>query len=186
MNPILIDFPNEIITDRLLLRMPMAGDGQYVYEAIMASLADLRPWLPFANQEQSLENTEANIREAQSKFLKREDLRLLIFDKHNHNLIGSSGLHNPNWVVRKFEIGYWIDSRYQGNGYMTEAVEGITGFAFSELEARRVEIRCDEKNIRSRAIPERLNYELEGILRNDDVAPHSNELRNTCIYSKIR
>ncbi len=67
---------------------------------------------------------------------------------------------------------------------MTEAIQGITDFAFRELQAQRVEIRCDEKNIKSRAIPKRLGFNLEGILINDDLSLDTKELRNTCIYAK--
>lgn len=183
MNPLLMEFPEEFTTDRLLIRMPRPGDGKAVYEAITASKSELRPWLPFAQKEQSEEDTELNIREAHIAFLKREDLRLLIFSKKTGEFIATSGLHRMDWLVPKFEIGYWIDSRYSGKGYMTEAVQAITDFAFRELKARRVEIRCDEKNIKSRSVPERLGYRLEGILLNDDISPDNKELRNTCIYA---
>ncbi|MCL6660072.1 GNAT family N-acetyltransferase [Paenibacillus amylolyticus] len=184
MNPILLDFPSQINTDRLLIRMPMPGDGKAVYEAIINSIDELKKWLPFATKEQSEENTEVNMREAHLRFLKREDLRLLIFHKDTNQFIGSSGLHNPNWDVPKFEIGYWIDARYSGNGYMTEAVQGICEYAFHELKARRLEIRCDTLNNKSKAIPERLGFLLEGTLRFEDTSVDGKELTDTYIYAK--
>jgi len=69
---------------------------------------------------------------------------------------------------------------------VTEAVERISRFAFEELGANRVEIRCDPENVRSRAVAERLNFELEGILRNDTISRIDNKLRDTCVYAKIR
>ena len=177
---------NQFTTDRLLIRMPKPGDGRIVYEAIEASIEQLKPWLPFARMEQSEHNTEANIREAQLKFMKREDLRLHIFLRDTNQFVGSSGLHNPNWDVPKFEIGYWIDTRLSGNGYMTEAVQGITNFAFEQLKARRLEIRCDTLNFKSQAIPERLNYSLEGTLRNEDISVDGSRLKDTHIYAKIK
>lgn len=186
MNPILLDFPTAFSTNRLIIRMPEPGDGQAVNTAINASLSELKPWLPFAQKEQSAEETEINIRGAHSKFLTREDLRLLIFNKENGEFIASSGLHRIDWDVRKFEIGYWIDTRHSGKGYMTEAVQGISNFAFTQLKARRVEIRCDALNHKSRAIPARLGFDLEGILRNDDLSGDGKEIRDTCVYSKVK
>lgn len=186
MNPILLDFPNQFTTDRLHLRMPAPGDGKVVYESVMSSIMELKQWLPFAQHEQSEEIMEANIREAHSKFILREDLRLLIFHKETKQFIGSSGLHNPDWRVPKFEIGYWIDSRFSGNGFMTEAVQGITDFAFAELKARRVEIRCDTLNHKSKAIPERLGFNLEGVLVNDDISADGSRLRDTFIFAKTK
>lgn len=185
MNPILKEFPEEFSTERLVIRMPRPGDGKVVYEAIMASINELKPWMPFAQKEQSEQDVEVNIRSAYISFLKREDLRLLVFLKETGEFVASSGLHRIDWSIPKFEIGYWIDSRFSGEGYMTEAVKGIAQFAFRELQARRVEIRCDAKNMKSRAIPERLGFSLEGILKNDDVSPDTNQLRDTCIYAKI-
>ncbi|RNB89917.1 N-acetyltransferase [Brevibacillus fluminis] len=185
MNPLLIDFPTQFTTDRLLIRMPQPGDGAVVLQAILASQAELKPWMPFAQKEQTPEDVEINIREAHIQFLKREDLRLLVFLKETGELVASSGLHRIDWEVRKFEIGYWIDTRHSGKGYMTEAVEGITRFAFEHLHARRVEIRCDARNVKSRAIPERLGFVLEGILKHDDLAMDGIELRDTCIFSKV-
>ncbi|GIN57280.1 GNAT family N-acetyltransferase [Lederbergia ruris] len=185
MNPILKEFPEEFSTERLVIRMPRPGDGKVVHEAIRASINELKPWMPFAQKEQSEQDVEVNIRSAYISFLKREDLRLLVFLKETGEFVASSGLHRIDWSIPKFEIGYWIDSRFSGEGYMTEAVKGIAQFAFRELQARRVEIRCDAKNMKSRAIPERLGFSLEGILKNDDVSPDTNQLRDTCIYAKI-
>lgn len=184
MNPILLDFPAEFTTDRLLIRMPMPGDGKAVYESINASLNELKPWMHFANIDQTEDDVEANIRGAHTKFLNREDLRLLVFLKETGELVASSGLHRINWDVPKFEIGYWADSRHTGKGYVTEAVQGITEFAVDELKARRIEIRCDVRNKKSAAIPERLGFTLEGILRNDSLATDSS-LRDTCVYAKV-
>jgi RimJ/RimL family protein N-acetyltransferase len=186
MNPILIDFPSEFETKRLLIRMPNPGDGKVVYESKQASMNELLPWMPWAHREQSEEGDEVNIREAHVKFLAREDLRLLVFHKETGVLIANSGLHRIDWDARKFEIGYWIDSRYSGKGYITEAVMGITNFAFHELQANRVEIRCDVKNVKSSAVAERAGYTLEGILRKDSYDVYGKELRDTCVYAKVK
>jgi RimJ/RimL family protein N-acetyltransferase len=186
MKPILIDFTEEIYTERLFIRKPMPGDGKMVYKAMQASLHELKPWMPWANREQTEEEVEANMRDAHAKFLTREDLRLHIFNRESGQFIGGTGLHRMNWDVPKFEIGYWIDTRHSGKGYMTESTQAITEFAFSELNARRVEIRCDSKNSKSRAIPEKLGFSLEGILKNDGISADGTEIRDTCIYAKIK
>lgn len=186
MKPILIDFPSEFYSERLLIRMPMPGDGRVVYEAIEASLKELKPFMPFAHIEQTADDIEENIREAHAKFLTREDLRLLLFSRKTGEFIGSTGLHRINWDIPKFEIGYWIDTRHSGRGYITEAVERITQFAFDELNSKRVEIRCDSNNSRSRAIPERLGFTLEGILKNEGVSADGKEIRDTCVFAKTQ
>ncbi|WP_010098356.1 GNAT family N-acetyltransferase [Ornithinibacillus scapharcae] len=186
MNPILLDFPSEFETERLRIRMPMPGDGRAVFESKEASKKELLPWATWAHLEDTVENSEIRIREAHIKFLAREDLRLLVFHKDTGVFIASAGLHGIDWNVRKFEVGYWIDSRYSGKGYMTEAVDGITNFAFNELQANRIELRCDLKNVKSRAVAERAGFELEGVLRKEFLDVYGKELRDTCVYAKVR
>jgi RimJ/RimL family protein N-acetyltransferase len=184
--PLLLEFPEEFTTDRLLIRKPLPGDGKFVYEAIQASLNELKPWMPFAHMNQTEQDVEANIRESIAKFMTREDLRLHLFNKITGEFIGSSGLHRINWDIPKFEIGYWIDTRFSGKGYITESTEAITKFAFTELKAKRVEIRCDSRNTKSRSIPEKLGFTLEGILKNEGISVESKEPRDTCVFAKTK
>ncbi|WP_053219976.1 GNAT family N-acetyltransferase [Virgibacillus senegalensis] len=186
MNPILMNIPAEIETDRLLLRRPEPGDGEAVNQAIKNSIDELRPWMPFAQTTPTVAESESEAREAHIRFLKREKLRYLLFHRETNAFIGSSGFHNIDWEVPKCEIGYWIDTKFTGLGYMKEAVDALTAFAFSDLNCNRVEIRCEEKNLKSRAIPEKLGYELEGILKKDDLSADGKHLTNTCIYAKVK
>ena len=49
MDPLLIDVPERIETERLVLRAPRAGDGADAStRPIRASHAELAPWLPWA------------------------------------------------------------------------------------------------------------------------------------------
>ena len=105
MEPIQLDFPTEFYTDRLHIRYPVPGDGKAVHQSIEASLVELKPYMLFAHMNQTETEVEANIRESNAAFLKREDLRLLLFHKQTGDFIGSSGLHRIDWKVRKFEIG---------------------------------------------------------------------------------
>ncbi|WP_281202300.1 GNAT family N-acetyltransferase [Cytobacillus kochii] len=186
MNPILVDFPEKIETERLYFRPCLPGDGKIVHESIAVSRDSLKKWLPFAVKEETVEEVEAGIRASFAEFINRSDFRLHIYLKENHLFVGSIGLHRINWEIKKFEIGYWCDSRQIKNGYITEAAEALTAFCFEHFKANRVEIRCDEKNIDSRRIPERLGFPLEGILRNDNLATDNISLRSTCVYAKVK
>ncbi len=185
MKEILLDFPDSFETERLLIRCPMPGDGKAVCAAVTESLEDLRPWMPWAAKAPTVEESEMLSREGRLKWLAREDLRLNLFLKESGVFVGGSGLHRMNWSIPKFEIGYWCRSSMQGRGYITEAVEGITNFAVEILGARRIEIRMDEKNIRSKNVAERLGFPFEGRLVNEGLNPKG-ELRNTLIYAKTR
>lgn len=186
MNNILRDLPDSIESQRLLIRSPRPGDGVAINAAILDSLAELRPWMPWAQQTPTIDDNEVYAREAYVRFLKREDLPLLLFDKTTNIMVGSSGLHRINWAVPKVEIGYWVRTPYAGQGYITEAVAALTEFAFTTLNANRVEIRCDAKNERSAAVARHSGFTLEGTLRQEDRCPMTNELRDTLVFAKLK
>ena len=54
------------------------------------------------------------------------------------------------------------------------------------MKANRVEIRCDSLNKKSRAIPEKLGFKLEGTLESASVAVDGNGLRDMCVFAMTR
>jgi RimJ/RimL family protein N-acetyltransferase len=185
-DPILKDFPYSFETERLTIRGPLPGDGARVHEAVLESVDELREWMPWAVDLPDAAWYEARVRRGQVKFLSREDLWMMLLLKGTDTIIGGSGLHRINWDVPKFEIGYWVRTAYGRQGYITEAVLGITDFAFNVLGARRVEIRCDSLNERSAAVARRAGFEHEATLRQDDRHHLTNALRDTLIFCKLQ
>lgn len=177
--------PDHLETERLLIRAPQPGDGRAINDAIRESIEELRPWMPWARVVPSVAESETFAREAALRFRNHEDLPLLLFRKSDGLYVGGSGMHNINWNVPRFEIGYWLRTSLHGQGYMTEAVNGITAMAFDTLEAVRVEIRCDARNLRSAAVAERAGFTLEARLRQNGRG-NDGSLRDTLIYAKLR
>jgi RimJ/RimL family protein N-acetyltransferase len=184
-DPVLLEIPERFESERLLIRAPEWGDGAVVNEAVRESIKELRPWMPWAHHIPTVEESEAEIRKSRIQFLERKDLRLLFFLKNTGQLAGSSGLHRIDWQARKFEIGYWVRTSFEKQGYVTEAVKAITNFAITVLQANRIEIRCDSRNTRSAKVAERSGFTLEGILRNDKCDVNG-ALRDTMVFSKVR
>src|SRR5262245_52633377 len=120
--PILLDFPDSFETERLIIRAPRIGDGQILNEAIVESLPNLRTWLFWAQRLQTPQETEEIIRHAVARWISREDLWMLLFRKSDGLFVGRSGLHNIDWNTMRFEIGYWIRTSLEGQGYISEAV----------------------------------------------------------------
>jgi len=184
MDPILLDFPDSFETERLLIRSPQFGDGEELNAAVVDSLAELQPWMPWAQKAPTLEESEVNVRQGRIRFLAREDLWLLLFLKGTDTLVGGSGLHRMDWKIPSFEIGYWIRTSFAGEGYITEAVNGVIDFAFNTLNAKRLTILCDERNDKSAAVAKRVGFELEGTHHYDTRDPMG-ALRNTLHFAKV-
>lgn len=179
-----LDLP-AIESERLTIRSPQPGDGPEFNLAILESLESLQRWLGiYQDGPPTVAQTEAFVREKYAQTILRQNLMLLCFLKGTNTFVVSSGLR-PNWQVPSFEIGYWCRRSYQGQGYVTEAVNAITNFAFVHLEAERVFIRCDADNHASANVARRAGFLYEGTFRNDD-RNAMGELRSTLYYSQIR
>ncbi|NEW08956.1 GNAT family N-acetyltransferase [Paenibacillus sp. SYP-B3998] len=184
-NPITLSFPESFETERLLIRSAHFGDGVLVNPAIIESMEELRPWMAWAKSVPTLEETEVSVRKARLSFLERTALCFHLFHKQSGEFMGSSGLHHINWQSRKFEIGYWLRTSCVGQGLVTEAVSGTTDFVINELQANRVEIRCDARNMRSAKVAERLGFALEAVLRSESCDVSGN-LRDMMVFAKVR
>lgn len=188
MKPILLDFPMPIKTQRLSLRPPKPGDGEIINGAILETYDDLKHIMPWAKTMPSIKDSEEFVRQSTANWILKNNeepyLPLFIFEKNDMEFIGATGFHHMNWDIPSFEIGYWLRRSKRGHGFMTEAINALTRYAFLELHAKRIEIRCDILNSRSKKIPERLGYHLEATLKNHRINPLSNSISDTLIYAR--
>ena len=183
LHALLLEIPEKLESERLTLAASRAGQGAAVNEAVLESMPRLKPWMPWAQQPPSLDESETVCREAQAKWIARETLDFCLFARPGGRLVGKGGLHTIDWTVPKFEIGYWIRTARAGNGFATEATRALVEFARS-LGAHRVEITCNAANASSRRVAEKSGFALEGVLRNHRRATDGS-LADTCMYARV-
>ncbi len=162
---ILVDLPDQLVGDRVIVRPWSEDDSRGLWEAIDGSRDHLAPWMPWLQAHNNPDDALEYTRRARARWLLREDLAVAIVERASGRIVGGSGMHRINWRSRLFEIGYWVSQDAEGRGYATEAVQLLTRIAFDDLDANRVEIRMDVANARSRRVAERLGFVLEGTLR---------------------
>lgn len=187
-DPLLLDLPTTMSTERLDLRAPEPGDGAAVYEAVAESLVELRRFLaslPWVAGEPSVQASERFCRQSHAHFIARQDLPFLMFERATHRFVGTVGLHRPNWATPSLEIGFWRRSSARGQGFVSEATSALVEYAFHFAHAQRLTIVTDEDNHASRSVAERCGFQLEGVLRHERRAPDGS-LRNTCLYARLR
>jgi RimJ/RimL family protein N-acetyltransferase len=81
------------------------------------------------------------------------------------SLIGDAALRTCRSDARQAELGFTFASAYQGQGYATEAVRAVLGYAFGRLAMHRVFSRADIRNLRAQRLLERVGFRQEGELR---------------------
>ena len=180
----LIPLFEELRGERIIIRPYRESDAQELFEAVAESRDHLRPWLPFADEHQTVEESRDWIIHQAARWLLREDATVGIWEAATNRYLGGTGFHPHDWDTGYFEIGYWIRASAEGHGYVTEAVRLLANYAFDTLKANRLEICCDEQNVRSAAIPQRLGFVQEGCLRNNMTTPDG-KLRSTLVFSLI-
>jgi len=176
--------PEQLETARLVVRVARPGDGAAFNEAVVDSIGKLAPWLSWVTPPPSLEASETSCRRAYARFLLDEDLMALFFLKSNGVLVGGSGLHDADWTLRRFEMGYWGRSGHGGQGLVTEGVRCLADHALDVLGASRVFLTTDERNIGSWRLAERAGFTLEGTLRNERLDLEG-RFRNTRVYARV-
>lgn len=181
---LLLDIPESASTSRLELRANRPGGGATINAAVGESLAELRPWMPWAREPMSIEQTEEHCRRMTARWHAREEIDFCFYRKADGVLVGKGGLHTIDWDIPKLEIGYWIRSSCTGRGYATEATLALVDFARGHLGAHRLEITCDARNAASRRVAEKSGFQLEGIRRASrrDVA---GQLADSCMYARV-
>ncbi|WP_152657505.1 GNAT family N-acetyltransferase [Oceanobacillus sp. CFH 90083] len=151
------------IDDRITLRQLQLNDANALFMAVEASREKLAEWLPWIEATRQPADCLAFIDLCLQSAERRQSLNIGIFaDK---KLIGCVNYNFIDWQNGSTSIGYWLDPIYQGKGVMTSAVQVMIDYAFYTLRLNRVEIRAATHNKKSRAIPERLKFQKEGIIR---------------------
>jgi len=159
--------PVVLMTDRLRLRAPMLED-QRAWSALReASREFLQPWEPrWPKDHLSRAAFKRRIRWAKSEASAERAFAFLLFDRHDHTLIGGITISNiRRGPSRSASLGYWVGEAHAQQGYMSDAVERVAEFAFQTLNLVRLEAACLENNVASRALLERCGFTVEGVVR---------------------
>ncbi|MEE4195645.1 MAG: GNAT family N-acetyltransferase [Anaerolineae bacterium] len=182
-----LEVPQQVETDRLLIRILHAGDGEAVYQALMESMERLSPWFHWVQDTPTLESNELYVREAQVMYYNRSKLEFGIFLKEDNTLIGRIGIHAVSWDPIVRELGYWLRTGYEGHGYMHEAVQALLAVCFEKLQAHKVVIRAESDNQRSLNVARRAGFTYEGTACHYQPSNADNtRMADLCFFSLLR
>lgn len=151
-----------VLDERRWLRLLEDGDAEELYAVVDANRAYLARWMPWAKGD-TLEGVGDFIRMSRRQLAANEGFSLGIIN--DGDIVGTIGFDRLDWKNRSCSVGYWIAEHAQGRGTVTLAVTALLDHAFGTWDLNRVEIRAGVKNTRSRAVPERLGFTQEGVLR---------------------
>lgn len=99
--------------------------------------------------------------------------------------IGLISIINIAWTHKRAEIGYWLDTDYTGNGYISEALALIEKELFAN-DFNRIVIHTDVLNYRSANVAINAGYKLDGVLRQNVYSEPNERYRDKNVFSKLR
>lgn len=162
--PVMPEAPETLaLAGGLFMRPLTLGDAPVIFEAIQRERPELRTWLPWVDQTETVAGIIHFIEEARQH---RRDGSALVYGLWLElEFAGVVDLHAIDHENGCAQIGYWLRCAARGHGLATQASMALLGVAFEILGLERVEIRCAVPNAPSQAIPRRLGFVLEGTLR---------------------
>jgi ribosomal-protein-serine acetyltransferase len=148
----------------LVLRLFQPADAEPLFQIVESQRPYLREWLPWVDRTLSASDARSFITQVA---IPQETAGL---GPHcgiwvDGVLAGSAGCHPIDWQNRSASLGYWLDEGHQGRGLVTRSVASMIDYLLDELDLHRIVIQCGTGNDRSRGVPARLGFTLEGILR---------------------
>jgi len=151
------------IHEKLELRLPEMEFADSVFELLKYQRNYLEEWLPWASQTKDINDCQKQIKS--HKLFNIGGQKLITFIFYNQILVGSIGLVKIIKDNQSAEIGYWLSQDFQGKGIIVQSCQRIIQHAFEKMQLNRLEINVASSNLKSVRIPEKLNFSLEGTLR---------------------
>lgn len=167
------------ITKTIVLRPTTLDSISDIYNAIKSNRNYLRTWLPFVDSTTDESYTRAYVQSV----IDNEEVQYSIYD--SNKFIGRIGFNHMDSINHKAEIGYWIIEEAQGKGIITKSVKELLMLAFTDLNLNKIVIKAGVENTKSRSIPERLGFTLEGIERDGELLV-DNKYTDLAVYGLLK
>lgn len=174
--------PEQIETERLILRKPRTEDAPILFTAYMQDpgVTLYTTWRPH----QYLQEAEDFIRNCISAWEKEVRFPCVITLKGYKEPFGMIDFHIRGSTVG---FGYVIARSHQRKGYATEATRAIIDWTFQQPSLYRVNASTDVENFASQRVLEKAGMQREGLLRKYIVHPNISDVpRDSYIYAIVK
>lgn len=169
-----------IKTDRLLLRPIKQEDKQNIYKGLSHPNVIKYYGVSF----HSLEATEEQMTWYRELEQNQTGIWWAICSLDCETFYGAGGFNNLSKQHKKAEIGFWLLPEFWGKGLMREAFPAICNYGFETLNLNRIEGFVDSENSSCKKAVEKLNFKLEGTMRECEVK--DGKFLSVDIYSKLK
>lgn len=168
------------VDEDILLKEIGLEDVESIFNTIDKERKYLDEWLPFIEVAQEVSYTQSFV----ENYLDSDQLDLTCVILFKKQFVGIVGLKDTDLDNKKTEIGYWLSELFQHKGIVTKSCKVLINYAFNELKLNRVQIKAAIGNLKSRAIPERLGFNQEGVERDGEL--HRRGFVDLVVYAMLK
>jgi len=169
------------IDNNLRLELTAERHAAPLYAGLDKERQRLAEFLPWIDEMKTLADFTSYIKNCEQLYeQKREVSFIMILDE---TPVGRIGLHHLNLHNKVGALGYWITSNAERKGVVTRSCKTIIDYGFNQLGLHRIECKVAVTNLKSQAIPEKLHFKKEGMLR--DAEWVNNKYNDLFIYSLL-
>jgi ribosomal-protein-serine acetyltransferase len=147
------------------LRPYRKQDAAELYAAIMESMAELKPWLPFAHDAYSLKETKGWLGTQVKGWKHGTEFNFAIVDPKDGTMLGGCGLNNIEPENRRANLGYWVRTSRSGRGVCPAATRLLARWGLEKMKLGRIEVLVAVDNLKSLRAAEKAGARREGVLR---------------------
>jgi RimJ/RimL family protein N-acetyltransferase len=156
-------------------------DVEPLYEAVRESIADLKPWMPWCNDDYSLQDASCWVLTRNQAWHAGEEYSFLIVDASTGSVLGGVGLNEIRKAEKRANLGYWVRSSCRGRGVAARAAVLMAKFGLRVFRFERIEIVVAVGNKASQSAAKKTGA------REERIAPNRitirDELHDAIVYS---
>lgn len=173
---------NITIDENINLELLAENHAAALFDIVNNNRAHLSQFLPWVPNMQTVDDFREYIKNCEMLYRQKKEVSFVIM--LNDKPVGRIGLHHLDLEFKIGAIGYWLDESFEGQGIITKSCKTLINYGFKELNLNRIEIKAAVKNFKSQAIPVKLHFKKEGILRQADLI--NNEFIDLALYSMLK
>ena len=177
----MVVFPKEIVTEDFILRAVIHKCYAPKLVTLVSKNIKEFKYIPLTATLITLESANTHIDYHKEAWKKGNGYYYFIFD-YNNKLMGYVGL-KIRYGNKTAEVSYFLDKNQTGKGLVSKALL-LLEEKFFDAGGHRLEIYANVENKKSVAVARRLNYRLDGILRQAEF--FDGKFCDVAVFSKLK
>jgi RimJ/RimL family protein N-acetyltransferase len=174
---------NTIITDRLILRRFELTDANNMFKN-WANDSEVTKFLTWETHS-DIEVTKGILEEWVDEYMKPNVYHWAIELNEIREVIGGIAVFNLDEQNLSCELGYCMSKAYWGKGIMSETLEGVIDYLFSEIGLNRITAKHDTNNVASGKVMVKSGMKYEGTLKQAYIR-NKKEFCDMAIYAILK